>query len=141
MIPPPPDLKRLFNPKAIAVVGASNREGNIGRIVFERLVPSLRKLYPVHPREAKVMGRPVFADIPALPEGIDLAVVATGAEASVASAEACAARGIPFIIVVAGGFSETGAPGARLEARLKTVGQQTGSRILGPNSLGIFVPA
>ena len=76
----PPDLKRLFNPKAIAVIGASNREGNIGRIIFERLIPSLRKLYPVHPRESDIMGYETFPEIAALPDGIDVAVVATGAE-------------------------------------------------------------
>ncbi len=134
------DLQRLLNPKAIAVVGPSNREGNIGRIIFERLVPSLRKLYPVHPRETSIMGHEAFADVTALPDGIDLAVIATGAAASVAAVEACAARGIPFAIIVAGGFGETGSPGEMLEQRLKTVSQQSGCRILGPNSLGIFVP-
>ena len=136
----PPDLRRLFNPKAIAVVGASSREGNIGRIIFERLLPSLRKLYPVHPREATVLGHEAYADIRALPSGIDIAIIATGAQAAAAAAEACAASGIPFLIIVAGGFGETGAQGEQLEARLKNIGPQTGSRILGPNSLGIFVP-
>jgi acyl-CoA synthetase (NDP forming) len=136
----PSDLNRLLNPKAIAVVGASNREGSIGRIIFERLGPSLRKLYPVHPCEASIAGHDAYNDIAALPGGIDLAVIATGAAASVEAAEACAARGIPFIIVVAGGFGETGARGEALEQRLRDVRQGTGCRILGPNSLGIFVP-
>jgi acyl-CoA synthetase (NDP forming) len=121
-------------------VGASSREGNVGRIILERLVPSLRKLYPVHPREASLAGHDAFADIADLPEGIDLAVIATSAASSVEAAEACAARGIPFIILVAGGFGETGAHGAQLESRLKVLRQQTGCRILGPNSLGVFVP-
>ncbi len=136
----PADLKRLLDPKAIAVVGASNRKGNIGRIIFERLVPSLRKLYPVHPREAALLGHEAFPDIGSLPDGIDLAVIATGAAASVEATEACAAREIPFIIIVAGGFAEIGPSGEKLEQRLKAVGQNTNSRILGPNSLGIFVP-
>ncbi|MDJ0720928.1 MAG: CoA-binding protein [Desulfobacterales bacterium] len=140
MKPPPTDLKRLLDPKAIAVVGASNREGNIGRIIFERLVSSLRKLYPVHPREASILGHAAISDVAALPDGIDLAVVATGAAASVDAVEACAARGIPFVIIVAGGFSETGSRGEILEQRLKAVARDTGCRILGPNSLGIFVP-
>ena len=87
MTPNPPDLRRLFNPKSIAVIGASNREGNIGRIIFERLIPSLRKLYPVHPRESDIMGYEAFPEVAALPDGIDIAVVATGAEAAVAAAE------------------------------------------------------
>jgi acyl-CoA synthetase (NDP forming) len=140
MNPQPSDLKGLLNPKAIAVVGASNREGQIGRIIFERLQSSLRKLYPVHPREPLVLGHEAYADVADLPTGIDLAVIATGAEAAVAAAESCAAHRIPFIIVVASGFGETGPQGEVLEKRLQAVGRDTGSRILGPNSLGIFVP-
>ena len=140
MTSPPSDLHRLMNPKSIAVVGASDRKGSVGRIIFERLVPSLRKLYPVHPKATALLGHDAVSDIKDLPEGIDLAVIATNAKAAVAATEACAAHGIAFIILVAGGFSETDTAGERLEERLKTVRQQTGCRILGPNSLGIFVP-
>jgi len=136
----PSDLKRLFNPKAIAVIGASNREGNIGRIIFERLIPSLRKLYPVHPRDPDIMGYTAFSEISALPNGIDIAIVATGAEAAVVAAEACAAKAIPYLIIVAGGFGETGREGARREVRLQEIADRFGIRILGPNSLGVFVP-
>lgn len=136
----PPDLKRLFDPKAIAVVGASSRSDSIGRMILERLIPSLRKLYPVHPREEALLGFETIPAVEALPDGVDLAVIATAAEAAVDAVEACAARGIPFMIVVAGGFGETGAPGARREARLERIAQESTSRILGPNSLGIFVP-
>jgi len=134
------DLNRLFKPKSIAVIGASQRPGNIGRIIFERLIPSLRKLYPVHPREPNIMGYPAFRDVDALPDGIDVAVVATGATSAVLAAEACAAKTIPFVIIVAGGFSEAGDEGLRLEQRLKGIADRSGTRILGPNSLGIFVP-
>ncbi|MDJ0723425.1 MAG: CoA-binding protein, partial [Desulfobacterales bacterium] len=140
MPPPRGDLNRLFNPKAIAVVGASNRDGRIGRIIFERLLPSLRKIYPVHPREETILGHEAFADIAALPDGIDLAVIATAAAAAVGAVEACANGGIPFIIVVASGFGETGAHGERLERRLKDVIRDSDCRLLGPNSLGIFIP-
>jgi len=140
MTPNRPDLKRLFNPKAIAVIGASNREGSIGGIIFERLIPSLRKLYPVHPRESHIMGYAAFTEIAMLPEGIDVALLATGAEAAVAAAEACAVKKIPFLIIVAGGFGETGTAGARLEARLQEIASRFETRILGPNSLGVFIP-
>ena len=134
------DLQRLLKPKSIAVVGASNRAGNIGRIIFERLIPSLRKLYPVHPKEKNILGYTAVAEIAALPEGIDIAIIATSAETSVSAAEACASKGIPFLIIVAGGFSETGSAGTHLEARLKDVADRSGTRVLGPNSLGIFLP-
>jgi acyl-CoA synthetase (NDP forming) len=140
MTPDAQDLKRLFDPKTIAVIGASGRQASIGRIILERLVPSLRKIYPVHPREDAILGFETLPAIEMLPDGIDLAVIATGAEAAVPAAEACAARGIPFLIIVAGGFGETDHTGARREARLQSIARTYGSRILGPNSLGIFVP-
>ena len=136
-----PDLQRLLNPKAIAVIGVSKKEGNIGRIIFERLVPSLRKLYPVHPKEPEVSGYKAFPNVAALPDGVDVAVVATGAAAAVATAEECAVKGIPFLIIVAGGFGETGDQGLLLEKRLQRIPELFGTRILGPNSLGVFVPA
>ncbi|MGD9331719.1 MAG: CoA-binding protein [Desulfobacterales bacterium] len=134
------DLKHLLDPKSIAVIGASNRDGSIGRIILERLMPSLRKLYPVHPREPVIMGYEACPDIDALPAGIDIAVIATGAEAAVSAAEACASKGIPFLIIVAGGFGETGEEGIRRERRLLNIAHRSGTRILGPNSLGIFIP-
>ena len=141
MIANGPDLRRLFNPKAIAVIGVSRKEASVGRIIFERLVPSLRKLYPVHPEEPDIMGYRTYPDVAALPDSIDVAVVATGAATAVQTAEACAAKGIPFLIIVAGGFAEIGGQGHQLEKRLQRIPQHFATRILGPNSLGIFVPA
>lgn len=139
-MPSAPDLARLLNPKSIAVIGASSRSGNIGRIILDGLIPSLRKLYPVHPTETVVSGHPAVRSIADLPDGIDLAVVATGAGTAVEHAEQSARRGITFIVVVAGGFAETGREGERMEERLRAIPKAYGSRILGPNSLGIFVP-
>lgn len=134
------DLARLFRPRTIAVVGASNRKGQIGRIILEGLQPSRRKLYPIHPRESHVLGIEALPRAADLPPDVDLAIVATGAEAAVQAVGECADRGVAFIIVVAGGFGETGVDGQRLEAALRAAAQGR-SRLLGPNSLGVFVPA
>ena len=133
-------LQTLFDPRALAVIGATERPGRVGRIIFERLLASGRPVVAVHPTETCILGQPVVADIQSLPDDIDLAVVALNAELSVPAAEACARRGIPQIIAVAGGFSETGAQGKALEQRLGDLRRQYGCRILGPNTLGIFLP-
>ncbi len=133
-------LSFLFNPGSIAVIGATEKPGRVGRIIFENLLRSGRKLYPVHPFEKEVFGRRVFSCIEDLPEGIDLAVVATSANAAVEAAESCALEGISAIIVVAGGFSEAGDRGRELEERLGEIPRNYSSRILGPNTLGIFLP-
>jgi acyl-CoA synthetase (NDP forming) len=134
------NLDPLFKPRAVAVIGASNKSGAVGRIIFENLLRSDRPVYPVHPSENTILGRPVYKRVEDLPMDVDLAVIATSAARTVEAAEACGRHGIPFIIPVAGGFSETGADGKLLEDRLKQVTTDYGSRILGPNTLGIFAP-
>ncbi|MCK5312159.1 MAG: CoA-binding protein, partial [Desulfobacteraceae bacterium] len=133
-------LTRLIDPKKIAVIGASNSKGKVGEIIFKRLLESRRRLYPVNPKEIVISGIKVFPNIEALPDDIDLAVITISAKASVIAVESCAKKNIPFAIIVAGGFGETGEEGKLLEEKLKVISNKTGIRLLGPNSLGIFLP-
>jgi len=135
-----PDLERLFSPRALAVVGASEAPGRVGRIVFEQLLRSGRPVYPVNPHRSTILGERVYASPAALPDGVDLAVIATTAGPAVEAAEAAAARGIPFVLPVAGGFREAGPAGLALEARLAALARSGRTRVLGPNTLGIFLP-
>ncbi len=135
------DLSRLMNPRSIAVIGASNRDGSPGKIIFHGLASSLCRLYPVHPVEKEILGHPVLSSVDFLPQDIDLAVITVNAREAVKSALACASKSIPFIIIVSSGFGETGPEGKALETRLREIPKQFQTRILGPNSLGIFVPA
>ena len=134
------ELSSLLSPCSVAVIGATNKPGRVGRIIFERLRPSGLPVYPVNPGETEVLGVTTFPDPASLPENVDLAVVALGAGRAVKAVEQCAMAGIPQIIVVAGGFGESGTEGEILEKRLKAVPQKYKSRILGPNTLGIFLP-
>ncbi len=117
------DLKKihkLLNPESVAVVGASNSKGKVGNIIFEGLRRCKARLYPVNPHEDVIAGYKTYPQIEI--------------------AEQCGRNNIDNIIVVAGGFAETGERGKALEARLKAIPDRYGSRILGPNSLGVFVP-
>jgi len=134
------NLGRFFSPRAVAVIGATSKAGRVGRIIFETLMRPERPVYPVHPSENTILGRPVFRSVEDLPADVDLAVIATSAKATVEIAETCGRANIPFIIPVAGGFSETGEEGRKLEERLYQVTQNYSTRILGPNTLGIFAP-
>ncbi|MFO7965554.1 MAG: CoA-binding protein [Desulfobacterales bacterium] len=134
------NLSRLMNPRAITVIGASNREGAPGKIIFKGLMGSLRRLYPVHPAEKEILGHPAVPSVTLLPPDIDLAVISTNAEEALKSAYDCAKQRIPFIIVVSSGFGEAGQYGIELENKLRDIPERFGSRILGPNSLGIFIP-
>lgn len=134
------DLERLFNPKGVAVIGASGKEGKPGHIIFRHLTRSNVQLYPVNPKESFLEGVPVLASAADLPDGLDLVLITLGAEKAVDAAEICAAKGAAYIVIVAGGFGEIGEAGAALEERLRVLPERYGCRLLGPNSLGVFVP-
>ncbi len=133
-------LEKLLDPGKIAVIGASRSKTKVGGIVFRRLMDSRRRLYPVNPKETAIEGYKVFPDIRSLPVDIDLAVVTTAAASAVEAVKTGVAHGIPNYIVVAGGFGETDAEGRKLEEKLSLLARQHRLNILGPNSLGIFLP-
>jgi acyl-CoA synthetase (NDP forming) len=136
------DLSQLLHARTIAVVGASETPDSPGRIIFELLRRSGCTLVPINLRRQTVFGETAYPSIEKVPRSvaIDLAVVTIPATAAVQAAEGCGRRGVPFVIVVAGGFGESGPEGRALEEQLKTLPRRFGTRILGPNSLGIFVP-
>jgi len=128
-----------MQPRAIAVVGASPTAGKVGYEVMRALKGATCPVYPVHPRATEILGTTVYPDVTSLPEPVDLAVIATGADAAVDAALRCAEHGIPYVVVLASGFSETDAAGARREETLLEAVRK-GTRILGPNTLGLQVP-
>jgi acetate---CoA ligase (ADP-forming) len=133
-------LNELLNPRSIAVIGATNTPGRVGRIIFEQLLRFKGPVYPVNIREKGVLGRKSYEHVELLPETVDLAVIAIKAESAVRVAHDCARKGIPNLIIVAGGFSESGEKGRALEDWLVTITKNSGTRILGPNTLGLFLP-
>ena len=134
------NLSSLLDPRAIAVIGAPPTPGRVGHILLEGLLRSGIPLYPVHPDAREVAGLPTLPDVESLPDNVDVAVITLRADRAVEAAEACAARGIPHLIPVAGGFGEAGDAGKALEARLRAIPEHRATRILGPNTLGIFLP-
>jgi len=134
-------IGKLLAPRSIAVIGATDTPGRIGRIVLNYLERSSAVLYPVNPKLTSLNGLKVCRSPEELPDGIDLAVITINAQAAVEAAEACARKKAANIVIIAGGFGEIGAEGKRLEERLRALPEQYGCRILGPNSLGVFVPS
>jgi len=133
-------MEALFHPKDIALIGASAHEGKVGHVILSYLVNWPGKLYLVNPREKEIMGREVFEDVSRLPDNIDLAIIALDAKRSVEAARQCADKGFRVLIILAGGFSEAGDGGTRLEQDLKAYTSFRNTRILGPNTLGLFIP-
>lgn len=134
------DLDRLFRPRAIAVVGATETPGAVGSQVIENLIHHGfgGTVLPINPKYAAVHGFTCFPDIAALPEVPDLVAIAVPA-AHVAGVVAAAGRkGIPFAVVFASGFAETGEAGIALQAELARVARAAGVRLIGPNCQGIM---
>lgn len=134
-------LSRLLAPRAVAVVGATETAGRPGRLVTEQLTAAGLTVYPVNPKRSAILGLPAYATVGDVPDGVDLAVVAVAAEAAVEATEACVARRLPYVVVLAGGFGEAGPDGEALQARLERAIAGSPTRLLGPNTLGLQVPA
>ena len=124
-------LDRFFTPASVAVIGATDREGSVGRAILTNLKMFPGKLYPVHPKKE-------YPAIGAVPERVDLAVIVTPAETVPGIVAECAAAKVGAAIIISAGFKETGAWGVELE---RTITANRGSmRIIGPNCLGVMAP-
>lgn len=134
------NLSCLFNPRSVAVVGASGNVTRIGGRVLDYLIRGGFKgiIVPVNPNRTEVQGLPAVAAVEALPQDIDVAIVALPVSATIAAVRACAAKGIKGAIVFSSGFAETGPEGRAAEAELTAIARHSGMRILGPNCLGAF---
>ncbi len=133
-------MESLFHPSEIALIGASGNEAKIGHIILKYLEGWQGRLYLVNPRERSIMGMEVYADVSQLPDHIDLAIIALDAHRAVEAARRCADKGFGALVILASGFSEADDHGAGLEQELKEYVLSRGTRILGPNTLGLFVP-
>ncbi len=136
------NLNRIFNPKRIAVIGASERKGSIGAKIFSNLTGAGYDgtVCPVNPFRQTVQGIAAYPSVGKIPLKIDLAVIATPAHTVPKIAEECGKAGIAGIIIISAGFRETGEDGEGLERQLLEHQKKYGIRIIGPNSLGVIRP-
>jgi acetyltransferase len=135
-------LDVFFSPKTVAVIGATENPGTVGRTVFWNLVtsPFGGTVYPVNPKRPSVLGVKAYPSITAIPEEIDLAVIITPPPSIPALIKECGENGVRGAIVISAGFKEVGAEGARLEQQLLEEAQKANIRIIGPNCLGVMSP-
>ncbi|MZR13684.1 CoA-binding protein [Maritimibacter sp. DP07] len=135
------NLGRLFNPRSIAVVGASSDPAKAGSQALSTLSRFPGTLVGVHPRETDIRGVPCYPSFADLPKPVDLAVLAIPAKACVAAAADAAESGVGGVFIVSGGFGESGEDGARLQEELGEICRRTGMRLLGPNTSGFVKPS
>lgn len=136
----PADLSRLINPRSIALVGASDREGSIGERTLTNLLTHSAfggEVYLVNPTRPEIRGRRCWPSVAALPDTPDVAVVAVPASGVLTVIEECAARGVAFAVILSSGFGEAGAEGEREQQRMKEIAERSGLRLYGPNCPGL----
>jgi acyl-CoA synthetase (NDP forming) len=135
-----PSLGPLFEPRAIAVYGASSDPTKIGGRPLDFLKASGfdGPLYPINPKADRIQDLPAFAKVAAAPGPVDLAIVAVPAPAVLAALEDCAASGVRGAVVLSSGFAEVGGAGVGMQAAITALAQRTGMRVVGPNCMGLI---
>ncbi len=135
-------LTSLFEPKSVAVIGASDRENSVGNIIFKNILSSGYKgrLYAINPKHETIQGQPAYKSIEEIGARVEMAVIATRPQTVPQLIEQCGRSGVRNVIVISAGFSEAGHIGAALERKVLEIARSYNVRILGPNCLGIIRP-
>jgi acyl-CoA synthetase (NDP forming) len=135
-----PDLTAVFEPRSVAVVGASEDPAKWGGSVLRNLLDAGYggALYPVNGRGGTVLGLPAFAGLAELPEAPELAVIALGGPQAAAVVTECGRLGVRAAVVIAAGFAETGDRGAALQRDLARAAAAGGVTLVGPNCMGVL---
>jgi acetyltransferase len=131
-------LSPFFEPKSVAVIGASSVPGKPGHVVVKNILANgyAGKLSLVNPKGGEILGIPVQSSIADLPPGVDLAIIILPAEATPQALRECAAQGIKHVVLSAGGFAEVDEPRAQIQQELMDIIREDEIRVLGPNTSG-----
>jgi acetate---CoA ligase (ADP-forming) len=136
----PQDLRILFAPRSVAVIGATGRAGSVGQAVFANVFKHgyAGVVYPVNPNSASVMSVKAFPSVLDIPDAVDLSIIIVPSALVPGVMEECGKKGIQAAIVITAGFKELGGAGVQQEQVVLTAARQNGIRLLGPNCLGII---
>ncbi|MBN2017925.1 MAG: bifunctional acetate--CoA ligase family protein/GNAT family N-acetyltransferase [Candidatus Cloacimonetes bacterium] len=136
-------LTKLFNPKVVAVIGATARDGTVGFSLMNNLIGSGFDgiVYPINPKRTNVLGVKAYKNISEVPDKVDLAVIATPARTVPAIVEECGEVGVDGIVLISAGFSEIGKEGKELTKQILEILRKYGMRMIGPNCLGFIKPS
>jgi acetyltransferase len=135
-------LDMFFAPTSVAVIGATETVGSVGRTLLKNLIasPFGGTVYPVNPKRPSVLGIKSYPQIGDITEKVDLAVIVTPAASVPGLVKECAAAGVRGAIIISAGFKETGAAGIELERQVLAEARKANIRLIGPNCLGVMNP-
>ncbi|UCC59101.1 MAG: CoA-binding protein [Candidatus Bathyarchaeum sp.] len=135
-------MHTFFDPKAVAVIGASRRTMKAGHVIFKNFVINKRRslfkanLYPVNPNEKSILGFPCYPSVTEIDEEVDLVVIVVPAKIVPKVMQEAAAKRVKAAVIISAGFSEVG--NHELEEEVTAIAKDAGVRVLGPNCLGVY---
>lgn len=133
-----PDIKYLFEPRSVAVIGASESPGKVGNKVVDNIIAGgyKGKIYPVNPKGGVVLGLPAYKDLASIKGDVDLAILVIPAKFVYDEVVQCAKKGVKFLSIITSGFSEVG--DIDTEKKIVSFAKENGMRVLGPNIFGTY---
>ena len=148
-----PSIAGFFNAKSFVIVGASLHKGALGNIIAKNFNDNFKgDVYYVNPKGifslcfpliflgGELFGKKVFKQVSEIPEGTQGACIAVAAKFAVPAIKDCLAKGVKYIVIVTGGFAESGADGKAAQKEIVELAEKYGARIIGPNCMGIYNP-
>ncbi|TXT58795.1 MAG: Acetate--CoA ligase [ADP-forming] [Promethearchaeota archaeon] len=134
------ELSYFFNPKSIAVIGASKTEGKVGHTVLKNIIDSgyKGKIFPINPNYDEILGHKAYKSVLEVPDEIHIAIFVIPAKIINSIVEECGKKGIKGLIIISAGFKEVGGEGVEREEKLKELSKKYNMRVLGPNCLGFI---
>jgi len=133
-------IEAFFNPRSVAIIGATPKEGKVGRVIVENFKRRFKgKIYPINPKYNEILGLKCYPSVKDVPEEIDLAVIVVPAPIVPRVLRDCGEKSVKATIIISGGFRETGTEeGRRLEEEVVKIAKDYGIRVIGPNCIGIY---
>jgi len=136
-------LEKFFNPDSVAIIGASEKKGKVGAEILARMLEAGYKgqIFPVNHKAETLKGVKCYPDIESIGKVPDVVIIVIPATGVPAVMEQCVKVGVKSVIIITAGFKEIGKEGRQLEQRVIQIAKQGGIRVIGPNCLGVIVPA
>ena len=134
------ELDAIMQPKSIAIIGASTKEGAVGNEILSNLIKYgfTGDLYPVNPKAEENCGLKVYKSVLDIAGSIDMAVIIIPKDFVPAAIDECAKKGVKGLVIISAGYKETGAEGLKAEQELAAQVKKYGMKLVGPNCLGVI---
>ncbi len=134
-------LNYIFHPRTVAIIGASNKAGSFGNSFVDGFIRmEFKEIIPVHPTEPEILGLKAYSGVKEIPQDVDLAIILTPPATVAKIMEECTDKGVKGIIIFTAGFGEKDEEGKRLEKEFGQIARKRGSRVIGPNCIGVYSP-